>query len=627
MADAPKPPKKERCIIYIGDDDSYWDVIAARFKNVYEAQKFKCINFYKNNREKVSYQDIFLGIIDTMPEILYIDLSQNLDFHMRLAQMVARDNSTKNIPVVGLVDSKALLKDCLSAKLSFIHVKCGEIFDVVFDPMRLGFPREVKMPEFAKAKCSHEVEIYDDFRIGYIAPTMLHAEANFFCEEGEDVELFTEISKIMLPSRNFVAKTRSGQNLFYEYRFAYDFEFKFVDEKIDEPAEEAADENLKNLKKQDLAAKHKQAVHQDEVAHVKKKVKLWVLGNVDDTSQKKTKILAIDRRLRILRSAEKPLDQYPFAIRCQSFLSEKMEELDTIRPNLIAFHLDEFREEDHEELNDAKKEEYKQRESQSLATLSQIITCCKEKDKYNPFILLFNCSKYTSKSFQDSYKYPLILVNKEPISLHLVLDMANVYEEKQEKKIEDLIKNKIATLKKENPQKYGRLNAGDFKESRYYIKKSNPLSHAYRTHAIKIIEISESEMVFETTAELVRGSYRLSDPTDMSIAIIPDKDKGTLFTDTRGTKTYQALVHAMGENNKKKLRQFVNEIFFSPLNEKRREEFEKFTQKNQAAYEKKVASQPPSEEVLPEKSNTENASHESSSETRPANPFEDEETE
>jgi len=582
-----KPKSKDKVVIFIGEDQSYWGQIQTRFRASYDQLGFKYLSIYQAFEIK-DHQQAFLKLYEIEPVIIYIDLSQKMDFHLRLAQYLTRDNKTKQIPVVGLVDSKSLLRECILANLHAIHVKCPEFHDVIYDPMRIAFPKQVLKPNFAKAKCKIDVELYDDCRLGYIGADFVHIEAFFDLEEGQEIELFHSINKSLLPTSKVVVKKKSTVNLYYDYKYAYDLSFKFLEDfKSDEST--TGDSQVDKLKSTDLQAKAAKQNHELEMQKVKKKFKQWMQSNIDAKGQKKTKILVIDRTLSILKSAEKPLDKYPYAIRAQSVISSDLAELDTVYPNLIAYHLEEFKDTDPT-MSEEVKQYHKELENQSLTNLTNIFNEIKKREKYTPFIVIFNCTKYTSKSFQDSFKYSLILTNKEPTSLDLVLQMADMYEQKQEVKSNQILENKIMALKKENIQKYGRLTIEDLKEHRYFIKKDNPISQAYLTHQASITLISESECVIETTANLVSKSYRVSTPVDMSISIQPDKDTGKLFVDNRGTKTYYGFIHGIGENEKKRLRQVVNEVFFGPINEQRRKEQEEFEKLNQQVYEKKVNS-------------------------------------
>ena len=583
----------KRIVLYLGDDNSYWESITQRYQTTYPDSKFEYQSFYD---KKLSYQDVFLNVLEIRPIIIYIDLSMALDYNMRLAQFISRDNGTAHIPLIGLVDKKELLRDCIYAGMDFIHVKCGEYHDVVYDPLRLAFPKEAKAPQFAKAKLKDKESILiDDFRLSYITPTGIHIEGNCHLDEGSSILIENQIPKSIVPSQQFFVKKAHNSNFFYDYAYGYDLDFKFIDPPIyddeEEKGDQTSDEALKKLKSKDLSRKQKDANFQNELQIAKKKLKQWVVANMADQSEKKTKILVVDKTLDVLKKSVKPLDQYDSVIRFQSTLTQELEEINRLRPNIIAFSIDEFRESEAIDMKEEVVEQLKDRETQSLNTLSNIIQFSKSLDKYNPFIVLFNCTKFTSKSFQESYRYPLLLTNKERLSLELVLNLSTMYEQKQEKKTNELIMSKIQALKKENPTKYARLNMGDFKETRYIFSKKNALAAASITYPIKILSLSESEITFSTEALLKRGVYRMNFPTPMSVTIIPDKATGKLYLENRSEKTYEGLLHSVDENDKKKIRQFVNEIFFSGVNEKREKEATDYAKVHTQAFKKKMAEQ------------------------------------
>ena len=579
MVNGPPDPKKKKTVLYIGKDSSYWGNIKTRYQTSYAALDFQFEQFDHDLNE---YQSIFLKVLEMIPGIIYIDLSEERDITFRLAQLLKRDMVTREIVLVGLVDKKEILRECISAGMNFIHVKCPEYHDVVFDPMKVAYPKSAKKPQFAKAILQRDSEIIDDFKIGYISPTGIHVEANCALEKGQVIEVESEIPHNIVPSKKFMVRERFESNLYYDYKYAYELDFKFVDEpSLDEGDEDDVSDEVKDLKAKDQDIKTLMAEYETELAHVKKRVGKWVTQNTVGGEPKKTKILVIDPNMNILKASSKPLDQYPYAIRISSILSEDLDEINRIRPSIVVYQLFEFKGEiDDTDMTEEEKEFYKQKESASLNTLGELIKMIHSIDKYNPFLVLFNCTKYTSKSFQDSFKYQLVLTNKESVNLDLVLEMADLYEQKQNAKTKQLIDNKIAVLKKENPAKYGRLKPADFQEKRYYVRKSSTISNASTKYPISITEISESEMIITSEYILGQANYRMEFPTALSISLIPD-ETGKLYTESKGLYTYNALVHAIGEHDKKKVRQFVNEIFFSDLNEQRRKEFEEFQNLNQ----------------------------------------------
>ncbi len=588
--DSNKDNKPKKIVLYIGDDLPYWNSISDRYKTGYPQFELQTIHDKAGD-----YQKIFIHVLEIRPVIIYVDITKDIEFNMRLAQYLARDNSTSTIPLIGLIDKKEAIKDCIAIGLDFIHVKCAEYHDVVFDPIRVAYPKEVVLPKFAKAKLAVDGILIEDFRVGYISGTGMHAEGNCQLEEGQEVQLDHQLPRSLIPSNHFMVRKVSSTNLYYDYQYSYDLDFKFVDppktEESSANVNSNEDASLKSLKVQDLEKKQLLANYENELRQVKNKMKQWVRTNSQQQDQKKTKILIVDKDLSVIKNSTRPLDQYPYAIRCQSKLQDDMNELDKIRPNLIVFQIEEFHESQTEGLKEEEIQLLKEKESSSLTILSNIIQATRALDKYNPFIVIFNCTKFTSKAFQDSYKYPLLLTNKDFISLDVVLNLATMYDEKQEAKTKQLVMSKIAALKKENPSKYSRLTAADFQDPRYYLSKKNPLSFISISHLIKITSLSETDMTFDTERLLNTGVYRLNFPTPMSVTIVADKDTGKLFVENKGIKSYQALIHSVGENDKKKVRQYINEIFFGPLMAKKEKESQEVAKITESGLKKKMAEQ------------------------------------
>jgi len=584
--------KLNKTIVYSGDDKSYWTSVQHRFATKYSHVKFKFEQLF--NVDSSRYQDTFLSFLEARPSIIYIDFSKNIESQLQLALMLKRVSTTKSVPMVGLIDDKKHAKECWSAGVDFIHVKCGEMHDVVYDPYHLAFPKEVAKPDFARARMDKEAELVDDFRVGYIAENYIHAEGNLRFQKGEVVDIKTHLPKENVPSRKFIVKNISTSDLYYDYMYSYDLEMLFVDKPgvDDEEMQEALKiENPmeRELKVHQLKEKAESLMdgYDNEVANSKKKHKDWLLDHVDMSHPKKTKILLIDEKMSVLKGKNKPLDEYPFTIRCQTILTETYTELQRVRPNIIAMKFSEkINPDDYEDMAPEDKvvainEKEKQLEAEAMETIKKMIDWIKKVDGYNPFVILFNCENYSSKAFQDTLKYPLVITYKNGMVLDTILDMATMLEKKQEKTYKDKLKAKLAALKKENPEKYGRLRESDFIEDRYYIRKSNPLSHASYRHDIIIKAMTESEVHFHIEKEVELCNYRMFFPNDVSVRLIPQDEKP--YQKDGGKLLYKGLFHATGETEKKELRIVVNEIFFSGINKEREKEDAAFKQVHEEA--------------------------------------------
>ena len=214
-----QPPKKPPInVVYVGSDTGFFQNIVQRYRSNYAAINF---DFPKLPMKGIP-EKLLLQVMKLDPKILYLDFCEEREKILRIAEIASRDPFFYEIPIVGLVDKKEDTLSCLGAGADFIYVKGGEFHDLVYAPMNIAFPKQVVKPKFATAKMSEEVQLIDDFRVGYIAPTYIHVEGNFYLEEGSTVYFKNGIPPKVVPSQNFEVKNRSEQNLYYDFNYSYD---------------------------------------------------------------------------------------------------------------------------------------------------------------------------------------------------------------------------------------------------------------------------------------------------------------------------------------------------------------------------------------------------------------------
>jgi hypothetical protein len=591
-------------IVYVGNDESYWSTLVGRYRKQYKDIKFIFKVFHSTEVE--AYEVLFKNILDlNKRDIIYIDFSYNLDAYKKLSLMIGREGKTSKIPQIGLVEDDKQLKLCRNFGTLFYHIKCGELHDVVYDPMRLKFPDRVKPHEFARAEFEHEAELIDDFRVGYITPTSLHAEGNLKLEKGQRVTLEIGIDRRIVPSSEFILTKIESKNLYYDYNYSYQFNFLYANEPTkgasdtevpnDENGEEPV-EDVKISKLDDEAIyQEKVLIYQDQFKMSKRALRDWVEDNQERSEPKKTKLLIIDKEMHIMEKKSQPYDSYLFTIRIQTEIASQLDLLDRLRPNLIvlSFYLDPPEEiEEKSDSNVVKKEDKSVEagteaveevltQKESLAELKAILTEVKKLDKYEPFILVFNIKRHSSESLRKEFSYPLIIANELPIEFKSLIDMAKMFEKKILSLEDKKITEKWEALKKKDPKKFGRVKKNDVIESRYYIKNSSPLSHAYTSYPIVITAMDESSINFTCEMNLDLKKFRLKFPTNMMITLIPNDEGQESVQSKDGKFEYTALIHAIDETRKKQIRQFVNEIFFSDINAQREKEDIEFAELNQ----------------------------------------------
>ena len=587
--------KAKNIVIYCGNDKGYFQTLSQRYTSNY-AHLDLTVQLVAQGAE---YLPLLSKIIELEPEIVYIDFSFDLKTSLKLSRQLNRLSTFSNVPIVGLVDDTSNLKECWASGVDFTHVKCGEVHDVLYHPMTIARPEQVKKPSFAKGKFKVpiEVDLINDFRIGYITPEYIHAEGDFPQKKGDVLKLETSLPKDLIPSQKFLVNDVTTSDLYYDFEYAYNLGIKFVDDPVFDDSEldkamalddpKAKDNLLKQIEQSKSARKED---HKNQLRICKKKHKAWVLDKLTFSKPKKTKVLIVDKEMSFLKTVKGTLDQYPYTIRLQTELTEDIRSLQKVFPHIIAMNftsksfLDSMNNPNLTEIEkEALKEEFKVRETNALNQVGRLIKRIRATENYTPFVIIFNCTNYTSKALQDTYEYPLVMCHTGPMDLSFVLKMAELFEKKQEEKYEKIVEEKIAALRKEDPVKHGRLTKDNFEEKRYFVGKSDPLSFVSSRMKVELDSISESDLTFSTHEELAIGSYRLEVPVKCSITIVPVDGKN--FVKDGGKNYYRALIHSVGELDKKELRRYVNDTFFTDINEKREQEKKDFDELNKSKHD------------------------------------------
>jgi len=552
--------KNLKRVLYIGDDDAYWTTLKYRFQEVYHELTFEFIRLSTKTTGK-DYQTMFVDLIKQSWGVVYVDCSTLFDQQTDLLRLLTRQYQNKKVAFVALVEQKVNIKKIKHARPHFIHIKCGEYHDVVYDPINVAWPKQSFNPEFARAKFKKDMDIYEDFRIAYITGTLIHCEGNFPLVVGDVIECPNNLPKDIVPSSQFVVKKISEHNLYYDYNYSYDLEFVFID-RLKSYDDEEEREGSTLLQQSET---ERQADYQNKVLRTKKKHGAWVVDQLHDSYiEKKTKVLIVNKDLNLLKAQEKLLSDYPYTIRVKTDFDSEYLDVEKYRPNIIAFG---FQVEIEISEKDQKKRDpedlIREAEAKSLERLKELINKIKKLDGYSPFLLLFNSEKFTSKSFQDSFKYAFVLSNAQDMQLKVILDLAGVLEKKQSEKFEKVLGEKIQLLKRKNPGKYRLLSRKDFVEEKYFLDKNNDLNTISYSRLVKVVTMTESELTFFTENQMSMTSYRLMFPVPMNIRIVPI-DGEDYQTVTDGF-VYRALIYGVDELDKKKIRQFVNKIFFTGL--------------------------------------------------------------
>ena len=603
--DEKKKREETNLIICVGNDRSYWHHVQQRFIDRYKGLK-RSFEQFDLDEERASYPEMFLKIVEKNPKIIFIDFTSLGEQKIRLSQLLSRDNATKNIPLLGLVMKKDDVWKCFASGVKLIHVKGGEYHDVVYSAAYLASKRGANPHLFAKATIKdREENLIDDFRVGFITHEYVHMEGNLRMESGQEIIFDIEIPNKILPSKKLIVRNASSENLYYDFKYAYDFNFVYVDEpsikEIDLEEKTLLEKATSAEEKKDVKTKMTRKRDNIEVNYLnllkstKKRLKKWVLENtMYSRVEKKTKILVVDRDLKILKESKQYIDHYPFSIRTQTYLDDDLEILSSYRPHLIMFqhtsiNIQQMRDSDEyadeEDIIDVLCKEFRSANNNIQRCMDNV----ESLENYDPMIIIFHCLDL-SKEF-DFLKYPelkdcvpefnytLHMIREEQIDINGLLEMGKLYEKKQRERHENKLKEKINALKAKDSAKYGRLRVNDFEEQRYYVASSNPLSHAATSYRVKFLSLTESEVEIGSQRELEMSTYRLNCPVPMSISLVPVQEEN--YREEGGLKIYKGLIHSINELDKVEIRRQVNEVFCAPIVEQRKKEFHAFLELNE----------------------------------------------
>lgn len=573
-------------ILYVGRDAGYWELIVNRFKGTYPHVELNFSTMPPCNTDTINAQ--LLDILHFNADFIYIDLSSDVRELYQLGQNIKRIDAFCDVPLVGLIDGPSKIEETILLKFDFVFIKCAEIHDVVYHPYCKAFPKEALKKDFALAKTKMPSSILEVLRVGYYCEYSMHIECDSTFDLEDEIIVNTAMTKDIMRSQRFRVKKRSLSDMYYSYKYNYDLEYQFIDDLYFDDsdfavANEVSDEKIRQKMFDEVLRDREQKIAELEKDKKKlqKNLKTWINENKDKKVAKRTKVLIVDEYLTFLKKEKRKMDSFPFTTRIETRFKEDFSQIDIFQPNIIVFKIPDFNFSAKDELlpEEDKKKLKASHEARLVDFFSRLMSKIKATTDYLPFIIIFNCQNFSSKSFQDSFKYDLIITNPNPIDFAIIEKMALLYQGKQDEKFNKAIADKIKLLKKSNPMKYAKLSQADFEENRYYVSKKSPLSKARYEHDILIRAISESEVFFVSETELVHGNYYLEKPFPMVLGLIHQDEKP--YIQEEGKYLYKSLIHSIGENEKMELRKVVNEIYTAHKKEERVKEEAAFKELNQ----------------------------------------------
>lgn len=495
----------EPLFYYFGDDEAYFKTLQGEFKK-HTKLSAKFERHYSSREDQI--QALFLLIAKNKPKCVFIDFSKETQDYLQLARLIARTELPEKPLAVGLVDylsPKDLMFESIATGINLTHIKSAEVFDVVYDVGALLAPDATPAHGFATAEPGQETwEAGAVAKIGYVHKDGLHLETSFRFAKGDRLILDHAWTKDkLIPSKEVFVTNTTTKNLFYHFDFAADLEFVVIDEFIPPEGMTEVDINDRRAEREEL------------IRRQKKKMEAWVGDNLSRSQEKNTKFLIIDKEFRFLLG-KKRTDKYPYIIRCAPFLKDIADDLGRLCPQLIAVALEQA------EVKDAKID---------FDFLEKLVAVVKRDHvESSPFLVVFN-TKIPTKELRQQLGYEHLMATDGELEADVLIKMG------------EILDKKLGKAKKPDAE-------------HVYLRKTNAASHAFIMLNVKVLKISETDVVFTCEKELSPGTNLcFLKPVPFYVNVRPSKAQGKV-------PEYTGLIHCLGEQDKKELRKYVNSVFF-----------------------------------------------------------------
>lgn len=513
---------------YLGDDEAYYRALLGEFRKHAKI----AIDFQRlSGANESSIQSLFLKVFTDKPACVFIDFSKNTPDYLHLARLLSRTPLEQNCLLVGLVDYLSppeVLKESVVTGVALNYIKSAETFDTVFDVCKLIAPQAIGEHGFATATLSEEWQSGMLCKIGFIHAEGLHLETDFPLSKGDRLKLeHAWLEKKIVPSKQMFVSNVSSSNMFYQFKGNADLDFLFVDEFI--PPEGYTEDDIKQ----------KAAEREDAIKYHKKQLKRWIEDNISRSQEKKARLLVVDYKFHLYQDQART-DKHPYTIRCIPFFKEIEQEIDRLRPQIVAFQFEP--------------------EKNTIEGLKKLVSCIFTKfPELKPFIIAFS-TDMSSAELQATLSYPQALAHKDEISSDLLIRLADMLQKKMSKGQE-----------------------ADALEASVFLKKTNPASIGEIQHTVSIVKLSETDLIVQTDVPFPPGTnLHFSSPVEMFVNIQPMPKGNSKLPE------YYGMIHSLGETEKKELRRFVNSVFFRDHDAQLVAEGEEFKKLNEAKLAEKV---------------------------------------
>lgn len=527
-------------ILYLGDDAAYFRVLSAEIKRQQGSTPVQLEQIFETTSKRI--QGLLPKVMSKLPSIIIVDFSKQTDDYVHLARLLIRTNTTKPFTVIGLHDYLSpadQVKESFLTGVTMNFIKSAEVFDPAFAALVMLAPATKREHGFATGALTEEKTVYHLSKLGYIDSEKIHFESNLSLSPGEELRIQNHWQTKKIVNSKLMKVTSSNSSLlFYHFKYGVNADFMWVDPIVTSPDDPK--ERIAELKTE----------HEHSTLKAKKALKAWIEDNVDRSQNKSVRVLVVDRSYSFFQDRERT-DKYGYAIRCQPFLLNIPHELETQRPQVIAFAIDAPVEGEKKESTEPVN---------NLKAVQAIADFCRGKmaDQL-PYIVVFNMKDFNSKELQQQINYTNAMSFSGEIGPDVLLKMAAVFADKIKPK--ETPKNPPPPI--------------------VFVKKSNPISILEIEEHIKLERLSETDAVFTCQRELPVGSVlHFKEPMEGYITVTPHSQYSK-------HPSYYGIINGVGEIGKKELRVLINGLFFKDHDATKLVELEAYQQLNDVKLKEK----------------------------------------
>ncbi|GEM_PF-3827488 len=557
-------------VLYIGNDLSYWKNVKTRFKKEYST--LPLVFSHLEVGEAVNVKEKLPEVIANKSKIIFLDYAFHAPEIMRLGHDIRRECSLRDVVVVGLLESlesKHLITLSLSLGIYLNLVKSAELSSIAHHPMVIAYPLVAKNTNYAVAKIEFLAQAFSQIRVSYFTDQYVHIESSHNFPLEKELHLKTSFFVDCKLSGNFKVVRAFEDNIYSTHSHAYDIAYNHMDmeginrAKINLDASKTAlarDPKNNNLK-YDVSHREGEVNQALDLAKTDAKerdtiLKEWIKTFANEDKAKRTRVLIIDKEMEFLKQHQKHTDSHTFSIQYHSRADDEV--LRKVRPGIIAFSL---------EMHVAEAPSPEVKEGEVVVTpeqtpvktgpkndLNELQKICEivKKQGSSPFVLVFNVTT-EHKAVKEAVPYERLMVTSDKLTIESIAKFAQMYEAK-----------KGRTKTHDQAKSYGS------KEKRSYVNKFDAKALALFQFPISVKELSETELIFECDEHVPFFSMLyVKRPVKMTITVVPPREGGVMKLEK---DQYYGLVSGLGEVELAELRKYINQLFFTELEEKKRQE-------------------------------------------------------